>query len=677
MLKSYCPENQAEMMTSPDTAKRLQLPLASNDLAEPPNNSQVLRVKVKRKLIQRFKRDREFREKVTRTAWLCFSIFSLGVGGGMRGPALMDLQIITKTNIQQASAFFTAGAAGFITGTLTAGVVYDLVSKTLLLLVCLVAVAAFTAVTPFCSNYWLMLAVSLAGAFFGGGIDTVCNADVVTTWSGPLEGQTQATVMQALHFTFSLGALAAPLIIEPFLTSAPDPILAPTVNSTYHNISADAFYHVSSAPFVYSRAAMSAVGAHDASDELAATDSSDTSSAEHSHGTNSSSNGGGRKAASDDNDSEADTNATWHNTALVVVLVKGDTTDERRQRVSTDETHFTRVASKNVSMLGEAPFPGFAFNATGKSEDNVKTRVHYAFMICALLALIPAIPLAVDYACKKQQNKQRDGHGRRRRNEERNSKSPELSGKKNRGRQLPRAMHLLLLAWFCGFYMVYAGVEDTFSTFLTYYVVNKVGWSNSQGALMTSVYWTAFAATRFACIFLVTLLSHVQLLAASFALLLVALMGCLFAVDWGLWASCVLSGAAMAAIFPGGLSWADAELLPMSGRSISAVILASSMSNVINPMIIGYLMNNYGPVWFAYVVVGETILAALVFFSLLIFVRCFLHKWGLYTARGETDIVVSSIEQNGDLALSENLLQSTDRVNGMSLDGEVETLFVK
>ncbi|PVD29813.1 hypothetical protein C0Q70_09070 [Pomacea canaliculata] len=160
------------------------------------------------------------RNRICRSMWLWLSFFSMGLANSQRGPAFLDIQMITGTTLQQAASFFTASFVGSVVGSLLGGVVYDVISQTLFLGVSLLAHAVLTMLTPFCRLYALMAAVSFLVAVFGGGVSTAVNADVLRVWEGR-----GGVAMQGLHFSYALGGVIAPLITQPFLAPRDDNII--------------------------------------------------------------------------------------------------------------------------------------------------------------------------------------------------------------------------------------------------------------------------------------------------------------------------------------------------------------------------------------------------------------------------------------------------------------------
>ncbi|XP_055957639.1 uncharacterized protein LOC126824821 [Patella vulgata] len=59
------------------------------------------------------------------------------------------------------------------------------------------------------------------------------------------------------------------------------------------------------------------------------------------------------------------------------------------------------------------------------------------------------------------------------------------------------------------------------------------------------------------------------------------------------------------ACFIGGLdtAWAHENLLNITGKVTSLILVAASVGTVINPIIIGYLMEELTPMWYCYLLV--------------------------------------------------------------------------
>lgn len=101
--------------------------------------------------------------------------FSQGSIVAQRGPSFLDLQIITHSNMESASFFFTAGSVGYLVGSLLAGVIYDKINKSFLLIGLVLGLSLTTIALPWCSLYGLMITAFFFCSLFGGGLDTGSN----------------------------------------------------------------------------------------------------------------------------------------------------------------------------------------------------------------------------------------------------------------------------------------------------------------------------------------------------------------------------------------------------------------------------------------------------------------------------------------------------------------------
>ncbi|XP_076461010.1 sodium-dependent glucose transporter 1A-like [Babylonia areolata] len=466
----------------------------------------------------------EYRRNVWRTIWLGAAFWGLGFAVGQRGPAFLDIQIITQTDVEQASFFFTASSVGYLVGSLVAGVIYDKLNKSLLLLLSVVGLAVSTAILPWCSLYSLMIIIHAVVSLFAGALDTSGNAELLRIWG--LEGE---MAMQFIHFAFALGGVISPLVTEPFLTPNPE------------------------------------------------------------------------------DDIDITTIAT------------------------------TSLAMDNVTIASYPTSTPDVMNNSTAVPLPLTTDVHYAFLISGGLILLIAIPLTVQLFSDRSQKRRQD-----KQDEKKDVKQP-----------LPLAMFLIVMGILCLFYLSYCAVEDTFASFLTTFAVKQLHWSKSKGAQITSLFWASFAGGRFLCIFVVQILTSVKLLILSCVSLFCAMLAMLLfsahGVDVGIWMSAICSGISMAAIFPTGFTWMEEELVRVTGRVSSTILIASSSGMIINPIVVGYLMQELTPMWFPYLLLIQAGMSMAIFFILLALSRLYLRKH--YAARGKQtqEIVVSSltVEANG------------------------------
>ncbi|XP_031204382.1 sodium-dependent glucose transporter 1A-like [Mastomys coucha] len=143
------------------------------------------------------------------TLVLYASFVGLGISIAILGPTFQDLARNVNRNISDLSIIFVGRASGFLCGTMIGGVLLDYMNPFLLLGVSMLATAVGFYLIPFCKNAFLLIIMM---AVFGASVsivDTGGNVLILALW-----GDKGAPQMQALHFSFSLGAFLAPLLAK-------------------------------------------------------------------------------------------------------------------------------------------------------------------------------------------------------------------------------------------------------------------------------------------------------------------------------------------------------------------------------------------------------------------------------------------------------------------------------
>ena len=242
------------------------------------------------------------------------------------------------------------------------------------------------------------------------------------------------------------------------------------------------------------------------------------------------------------------------------------------------------------------------------------TVVHYAYIISGTLIFLVAIPLTVEFFRERSQKRRQDHE-----DEKEDVKQP-----------LPRGLFLFVSFVLCFFYFVYCCVDDTFASFLATFLVKQLHWSKSRAAQASSVFWASFAVGRFLSIFAVRYISSVRLIILCCLALIVSMLGFLLsadhAVDAGVWVCTVVCSMSMGPIFPTGFMWMEAELVRVTGRMVSAILVASSVGTMVNPVLTAYLMQESTPMWFSYLLFAQSILCLLVFLFLVAIARLYVGK---------------------------------------------------
>ncbi|XP_027258065.1 sodium-dependent glucose transporter 1C [Cricetulus griseus] len=143
------------------------------------------------------------------TAVLYAAFLGLGVTVAILGPTFPDLARNVNRNVSSLSEIFVGRALGYLCGSVVGGVLFDCMNHFLLLGMSMLATTIGLYLIPFCKAATLLIAMmSVFGASFGA-LDTGANVLILALW-----GDEGAPHMQALHFSFALGAFLAPLLAK-------------------------------------------------------------------------------------------------------------------------------------------------------------------------------------------------------------------------------------------------------------------------------------------------------------------------------------------------------------------------------------------------------------------------------------------------------------------------------
>ncbi|MCI4395624.1 hypothetical protein PGIGA_G00194230 [Pangasianodon gigas] len=143
------------------------------------------------------------------TLTLCSSFLGLGMCISVLGPTLGDLATNVNKNISNISYIFAGRATGYIAGSLLGGILFDLINPHLLLGFAVLMTAFGMFATPFCKKALILAALVSSVGVSMGILDTGGNVLILNTW-----GDQAGPHIQALHFSFALGAFVSPIIAK-------------------------------------------------------------------------------------------------------------------------------------------------------------------------------------------------------------------------------------------------------------------------------------------------------------------------------------------------------------------------------------------------------------------------------------------------------------------------------
>ncbi|XP_050409319.2 sodium-dependent glucose transporter 1-like, partial [Patella vulgata] len=233
----------------------------------------------------------------------------------------------------------------------------------------------------------------------------------------------------------------------------------------------------------------------------------------------------------------------------------------------------------------------------------IETKLIYAYIISGIVTLLSAIPFMVIYCRYKSQKMKRN--------------QPKKQDEDGLPRDLPWKFCIMAVVLLNLFYLTYCAVEDTFTAYLMTFVVMQLNWSKAKGTQVNAVFWASFAVGRFSGIGVIRCFRPAVLIFVFLASLILSLTGFLlcshYQIHVGIWIFAICIGLSMSVIYPTGFTWAQENLLNVNGKVTSIILIGASTGTMINPIIMGHLMEDLTPIWYCYLLVGESILCLAIF----------------------------------------------------------------
>ncbi|XP_032999506.1 sodium-dependent glucose transporter 1 [Lacerta agilis] len=143
------------------------------------------------------------------SAALCAAFLGLGMAIAILGPTFEDLAANVNKNVSQISYIFVGRSSGYFGGSLIGGILFDCMNAQLLLGFSMMGTALGLYVIPWCNKALLLTFMMSVIGFAMGVLDTGGNVLALDTW-----GAEAGPHMQALHFSFALGAFVAPILAK-------------------------------------------------------------------------------------------------------------------------------------------------------------------------------------------------------------------------------------------------------------------------------------------------------------------------------------------------------------------------------------------------------------------------------------------------------------------------------
>jgi len=152
-------------------------------------------------------------------SFIYFNAFAqLGVVTGMIGPLLWELASNTGTTIEKIGIIFAFRASGWMVGSLIAGRVFQKFNSSgnLILFISLFTSLSISATFPFVHKLWLLLCLNGVTGVIMSFIDVGGNTLILYIWKDKV-----GPYLQALHFSFGIGATVSPFIVGSLMKLLP------------------------------------------------------------------------------------------------------------------------------------------------------------------------------------------------------------------------------------------------------------------------------------------------------------------------------------------------------------------------------------------------------------------------------------------------------------------------
>ena len=264
-----------------------------------------------------------------------------------------------------------------------------------------------------------------------------------------------------------------------------------------------------------------------------------------------------------------------------------------------DAPHNNNTDSNSTSILKDIQETLTKFKAGLDVTFKKLSKVQFAYLAIAILLLTTSLIFMVAFC-----------GGRKRLDALRNEEI-----RKNNIRKEPRSFRVLTLILLFFFYFCYVGIESTYGGLLVEFAVSQTHWDKKKATLLVSVFWGAFALARLLAIFFAKCLSPAVMLITDLILTIGSLIGLVMGVNSNdniLWFCTATLGLGLASIFPTGVTWAE-RYMEVTGKAASIFIVGSALGEMAIPALTGYFLEHNSFMWLLYILLGCSIISAVLY----------------------------------------------------------------
>ena len=168
------------------------------------------------------------------------SFLAHGMSETIVGPTFVHLAYMLHTDIETLAIAYTAGAIGYMLGSLVCGLIADRFNTELQFSIFSVCIGVTTTLTPWVPNILLYNAVLFLKSVAMGYVDTCGQSYLIYLWTGH---KLKEPMMQTMHLVWSVGATIGPFILVPLIPELPEELSSTTPSLA--NVSESANYTAS------------------------------------------------------------------------------------------------------------------------------------------------------------------------------------------------------------------------------------------------------------------------------------------------------------------------------------------------------------------------------------------------------------------------------------------------
>jgi FHS family Na+ dependent glucose MFS transporter 1 len=178
-------------------------------------------------------------------------------------------------------------------------------------------------------------------------------------------------------------------------------------------------------------------------------------------------------------------------------------------------------------------------------------------------------------------------------------------------RKLTAITKIVVLSILSIIFLLYTAIEDTVGAYVATFCVKQMKMSKQQASYVTALFWTLFAFGRLSGILIGTVVRSIPLVGIYSVLLMLSFLLLSFASSFDsqviVWVSTAMTGFAMSILFPTLFTWTEEDFLLVTGKIASLFIMTSTAGSIASPAALGYLIEEVSPMWYAYILLGESI----------------------------------------------------------------------